>query len=339
MSPVASSRFLSRRFVAGFSECSPGSSQPPAGSSDAPEPVSCHIIRSCQTSAVRGAVTPSSPRRSEASSGRSRSRARSRRPRGRCPEMPIAAERCRQVAHEERVDPHGARAHRPSDALGALRRAGVDDRPRARSASSSRARSPSSSSRERLERKHRPEHLALDDLAVVRARDRRASARRRGRRRSAGCPPRTISSPFARARSTKPATRSKCSRMDQRRHRRRVVARDRRARARRRSGGRARGTARARDSWTRSRVPARHTWPASSYWPAALRAAASRSQSSKTSSGPLPPSSPVNGTMLLRRGDADVARRLRRAGERDAAARRGARRAPRRSPRRSPARR
>ena len=32
--PVASSRFLSRRFVAGLSECSPGSSQPPEGSSD-----------------------------------------------------------------------------------------------------------------------------------------------------------------------------------------------------------------------------------------------------------------------------------------------------------------
>ena len=45
-------------------------------------------------------------------------------------------------------------------------------------------------------------------------------------------------------------------------------------------------------------MPARQTWPASSNWPAAFRAAASRSQSSKTSSGPLPPSSPVNGTMF-----------------------------------------
>ena len=43
-------------------------------------------------------------------------------------------------------------------------------------------------------------------------------------------------------------------------------------------------------------MPARQTCPASSYWPAALRAAASRSASAKTSSGPLPPSSPVNGT-------------------------------------------
>ena len=51
-------------------------------------------------------------------------------------------------------------------------------------------------------------------------------------------------------------------------------------------------------SWTSSRVPARHTWPESSYWPAALRAAASRSASSNTISGPLPPSSPVNGTRL-----------------------------------------
>ena len=93
VSPVASRRFFSRRLVAGFSECSPGSSQPPEGSSEAPEPVSCHIIRSCQTSPVRLGVTPSCPRRSAASSGRSRSRARSRRPRGRCPRS-----RCRRTA-------------------------------------------------------------------------------------------------------------------------------------------------------------------------------------------------------------------------------------------------
>ena len=45
-------------------------------------------------------------------------------------------------------------------------------------------------------------------------------------------------------------------------------------------------------------MPARHTWPASSYWPAALAAAASMSASAKTMSGPFPPSSAVNGTML-----------------------------------------
>src|ERR671912_744833 len=47
------------------------------------------------------------------------------------------------------------------------------------------------------------------------------------------------------------------------------------------------------------RVPARHTWPPSSYWPAAFAAAASRSASSKTTRGPLPPSSAVNGTRFF----------------------------------------
>ena len=47
---------------------------------------------------------------------------------------------------------------------------------------------------------------------------------------------------------------------------------------------------------TSSRVPARQTWPASSYIRAAFAAASSRSASAKTISGPLPPSSPVNGT-------------------------------------------
>ena len=45
-------------------------------------------------------------------------------------------------------------------------------------------------------------------------------------------------------------------------------------------------------------MPARQTWPESSYCPAALRAAASRSASANTISGPLPPSSAVNGTMF-----------------------------------------
>ena len=69
---------------------------------------------------------------------------------------------------------------------------------------------------------------------------------------------------------------------------------------------------------TSSRVPARQTWPASSYMRAAVVAAASRSASAKTTSGPLPPSSAVNGTRFARRGDADRAAGLRRAGEADA---------------------
>src|SRR3954452_3264057 len=84
-------------------------------------------------------------------------------------------------------------------------------------------------------------------------------------------------------------------------------------------------------SSTTSRVPERQTWPASSYWPAALRAAASRSASAKTTNGFLPPSSAVNGTMLLAAaapmwrggaggaGGAEGAARAGRAGERDAA--------------------
>ncbi len=59
-----------------------------------------------------------------------------------------------------------------------------------------------------------------------------------------------------------------------------------------------RNSSRTRAS-TSSRVPARHTWPLSSNWPAALRAAASRLQSAKTTNGPLPPSSAVNGTMFF----------------------------------------
>ena len=45
-------------------------------------------------------------------------------------------------------------------------------------------------------------------------------------------------------------------------------------------------------------MPARHTWPESSYCPAAFAAAASRSASANTISGPFPPSSAVNGTMF-----------------------------------------
>ena len=42
---------------------------------------------------------------------------------------------------------------------------------------------------------------------------------------------------------------------------------------------------------TSSRVPARQTWPELSYWYAAVAAAASRSASSNTMNGDLPPSS------------------------------------------------
>ena len=69
---------------------------------------------------------------------------------------------------------------------------------------------------------------------------------------------------------------------------------------------------------TISLVPARHTWPPSSYIRAARAAASSRSASSKTRSGPLPPSSPVKGTGVIGRlGPADRACGVRRSGKRD----------------------
>ena len=131
--PVASSRFFSRRFVAGLSDVLTGLEPAArAGAPTAPEPVSCHIIRSCQTSPVADLVTM---------------HARHRRPLGDLqrlqvgvevegevaalaadPRDPDPAEGRGQVAHEERVDPHGAGANRPADALGPLRRARVDDR-------------------------------------------------------------------------------------------------------------------------------------------------------------------------------------------------------------------
>ena len=202
----------------------------------------------------------------------------------------------RQVADEERVDPDHAGADRAADALGPLGRARVDD-PREAVRGRVGERDALVLVGEGLERQHGAEDLALHDLALVRARARRASARRRGRRaRQAGRRGRSRRrSPAHARRSPRRARGGRGGSAASPSCRRRA---GRRGRARRRSGGRARGTASATDSCTSSRVPARQTWPASSYWPAAFRAAASRSQSSNTSSGPLPPSSPVKGTMF-----------------------------------------
>ena len=173
----------------------------------------------------------------------------------------------------------------------------------------------SSSARERLEREDRPEDLVLDDLGVVARSARSASARRTARRAPAAAhDPLPV---LARA-LDEAVDALEVVGVDQRRDRRRVVARvaehvlvGRRVEA-------LEELARARDSSTSSRVPDRQTWPASSYWPAALRAAASRSASAKTRNGFLPPSSAVNGTML--RAAAAPMRRagLGRAGERHA---------------------
>jgi hypothetical protein len=53
------------------------------------------------------------------------------------------------------------------------------------------------------------------------------------------------------------------------------------------------------DASTRIRVPARQTWPALLYCPAMVLAAASRSASSSTTKGDLPPSSKLTGVMVL----------------------------------------
>ena len=166
---------------------------------------------------------------------------------------------------------------------------------------------------ERLQRQHRPEHLALHDLGVVRARlDQRrlvlepaelghvAAAHDRGRRARGRAPrsPATrcellgwISGPDGVASSRgSPSTCSSVNRWNRSMKASRT------------------------DSSTSMRVPARHTWPASSNWPAAFVAAASRSASANTISGPLPPSSAVNGTML-RAAAPPIGAGLGRAGE------------------------
>ena len=228
-----------------------------------------------------------------------------------------------------------ARTARP-DTLGALRGARVDD-PRQAVGGRVRERDPLVLVQEGLDRENGAEDLALDDLALVRPWDRRASARRRGRparpagRHGRSRPRSPVRAPRSRRRGRSARDGSAASPSCRR-------SAGRPARARPQSGGRAPGTARRRTPATRIRVPARQTWPASSNWPAAFRAAASRSQSSNTSSGPLPPSSAGERDDVLRRRDADVPGRLRRAGERDAADARAARRARPRSPRRSPAR-
>ena len=85
----------------------------------------------------------------------------------------------REVANEERVHPYGAGADRA-----ATRSARADEpvrrSPRARTASSSRARRLPPRSRTSAG-EHGPENLPLHDLALVRARQDRASARRRDR--------------------------------------------------------------------------------------------------------------------------------------------------------------
>ena len=79
------------------------------------------------------------------------------------------AEGRREIAHEERVDPHGAGPNRPPDALRTLARTGVDD-PREPVGRRVGQRDRLLLVDERLEREHRAEHLALHDLALVRAR-------------------------------------------------------------------------------------------------------------------------------------------------------------------------
>ena len=216
-----------------------------------------------------------------------------------------AAERRRQVADQEGVDPDRAGAHRAADALRRARRCRCTRAPRARTRSSWRARSPRprprTSGTSAPGRRPRAARSPSRSSAA-----RRASARTGGRPSSERRPPRTISSPAARARSTKPSTRARWSGWISGDI---VVASSRGSPSTWASVKRWKSSRNASETAasTSSRVPARQTWPESSYCPAALRAAASRSQSAKTISGPLPPSSPVNGTRL-RAAETPIAR-------------------------------
>ena len=229
-----------------------------------------------------------------------------------------AAERRRQVADEERVDPHRARAHRPADPLGALLRARVDDRREAVARSSWRARRPRprrakvwkvstgpNTSRwtisESLERGSisvgsyaEPAELgpaaAADDAVAVcpRALDEALDPGEVvgvDQRRDGGVVGARVAQHVGVGVAVEP--------LEERRPRSTPA--------------------------TSSRVPARHTWPASSYWPAAFAAAASMSASANTISGPLPPSSAVNGTRFAAAAATDQPAGLGRAGEADPA--------------------
>ena len=223
------------------------------------------------------------------------------------PEIPDPAERRGEVADQEGVDPDDARRAR----RGRPGRRGPASpcrrSPRGRTRSSWPARSPRP--RRRTSGRSAPGRTPRAARSRRRCRAARsASARRPARRRPAAAQDLV-------ALGARPVDEALDARqvvgVDHRRDRGCGRRAGRRARARRRPHGSAPGTRRRRDSCTSRRVPARHTWPASSYCPAALRAAASRSASANTISGPLPPSSAVNGTRLRGRGDADVPRRLR----------------------------
>ena len=121
---------------------------------------------------------------------------------------PDAAERRREVAHEEGVDPDRAGAHRAADPLGALRAAGVDDAPRARTRSSWRARCASASSANVWNVSTGPK-TSRCTISESFERGRTSVGSYSSPPWAARWPPRTISSPAARARSTKPSTRAR----------------------------------------------------------------------------------------------------------------------------------
>ena len=202
----------------------------------------------------------------------------------------------RQVAHEERVDPHDAAAHGPADPLGALLRRRVDDRRqpvrrrvgqldrlrlgRRTSAASAPARTP---------RAGRPRCRWTPA--------RSASARRAATRRPAA-PPRTMRSPCARARSMNPSTRATWSGWIIGAI---VVAGSRLSPSTWRSTrgveagrGTRRGPTPRRAAACRRGRPGRSRRTARPPWPRRRRGRRRRTRSS----GPLPPSSAVNGTMF-----------------------------------------
>ena len=213
---------------------------------------------------------------------------------------PHAAERRGQVADEEGVDPDRPGADRAADPLGALGRAGADDR-----------REPVGRRVGELDRlvlggeglpgEDRAEDLALDDLGVVgRGLDQRRlvpEARRGGR------PADLRAAPAERRSRRRPRGRARRSPRPGRGGRDGSAAR---SSSRGRAGRRARAVdlgAEALHELVGDLVGDEQAGAGEAdlagvvvHLRARASAASSRSASAKTSSGPLPPSSPVNGT-------------------------------------------
>ena len=109
--------------------------------------IPCRATCTSRARRVPCALSASTPRRSAASSGRSRSRARSRRPRGRCPEMPTPPKGAVRSRTRNVFTHTVPGADRAADPVRTLPPSPCRRSPRARTASSLRARRPPPRSR------------------------------------------------------------------------------------------------------------------------------------------------------------------------------------------------